>query len=495
MKPTIENAIKQQEYIDSLQQQFGALEPYEESLREKTVGGLINLGMPREQAQGFMGNLSSDTILDSMGLIDFTPLALPFVFDEAKRGFAKAEKPTDYIAPTVEAGLGVIEALPLTEIATRPLRRFLSNLANKSTSAKPMAAEVLNDIPVNSVSEDIVQNIGVIKPKQVNEGSDMVLEYPTLYHGSTVKDLDYLDIDKSRRTGFGAIPAINATDNKQLASAFTKGELGDKPKGEIYNLKGPFKILNLKTNEGRSLWEKTYNRDPQKALADGYDGIQFQQLENDRIKAFYKDINIDDVENSVEIQLFKPKVDIIKDSEITRRTFLKGATAAGAAGAAGALSQIPVGKLIDEVTPVAKETAPVIKKVESIVRLTDLPQMQKVLVKGNIKDGQVDFDDISERLDRKVESIDDLNEKELNIIYEDIFFADGKPTDLFEEEIAEEISDGLDISKLKEINPEGEFGDFPQVEFYEDFKKEMKSSGYSDEQIDEVITNIMLTEN
>ena len=121
--------------------------------------------------------------------------------------------------------------------------------------------------------------------------------------------------------------------------------------------------------------------------------------------------------------------------------------------------------------------------------------MQKVLVKGNIIDGQIDFDDISKTLDRKVESIDDLNEKELNIIYEDIFFADGKPTDLFEEEIAEELSDGLDISKLKEINPEGEFGDFPQVELYENFRKEMKLSGYSDKQIDEVITNIMLTEN
>ena len=313
--PTIERAKNQQEYIDSLQQQFGVLEPYEESLREKTVGALMNLGMPRNRAQGFIGNLSSDTILDSMGLIDFTPLALPFIFDEAKRGFAKAEKPTDYIAPIVEAGLGVIEAYPVTKVATRPLRLFLSNLGKKTSA-------------------------------------------PT---------------------------------------------------------------------------------------------------------------------------------------DTSRRALLKGAIAAPVT--AGALSQIPLGRVVDEVVPVAKETAPVIKKVESIVRLTDLPQMQKVLVKGNIIDGQIDFDDISKTLDRKVESIDDLNEKELNIIYEDIFFADGKPTDLFEEEIAEELSDGLDISKLKEINPEGEFGDFPQVELYENFRKEMKLSGYSDKQIDEVITNIMLTEN
>tara|TARA_R110002020_G_scaffold75932_1_gene192922 strand:- start:391 stop:1401 length:1011 start_codon:yes stop_codon:yes gene_type:complete len=181
--------------------------------------------------------------------------------------------------------------------------------SKKTTDVASDASKI--DLPSDSSKVNNL-DMGIIKAKQVSEGSDMILEYPSLFHGTTVKNLDFLDINKSRRTVFGAIPAINATDNKKLASAFTKGELGKDPEGEIYNLKGPFKILNLKNNEGRSLWEKTYNRNPQKALADGYDGIQFQQLENDRIKAFYKDINVDDVEDAVEIQLFKPKIDILK---------------------------------------------------------------------------------------------------------------------------------------------------------------------------------------
>ena len=167
----------------------------------------------------------------------------------------------------------------------------------------------------DDVVDNVVDSTMVILPKQVNKGSDMVLEYPSLFHGTTKKGLDYLDINKSRRTQFGAIPAINATNNKKLASAFTRGELGKDPEGEIYKLKGSFKILNLKNNEGRTLWEQTYNRDPQKALADGYDGIQFQQLENDRIEAFYKDINVDDVEDAVEIQLFKPRIEIEKTTD------------------------------------------------------------------------------------------------------------------------------------------------------------------------------------
>lgn len=321
--PTIENAQKRKEYIDSLKQQFGEMTPVEKSLREKSVDVATNVlgALPfsggdyydRKIAQGFLGNTSADTMLDSMGLIDFTPFGIPFVLNEAKRGYDKAEKPTDYIAPTVEAGLGFIEAYPLTKPLvtplTRPLRNFLSKLANKTKA-------------------------------------------PT---------------------------------------------------------------------------------------------------------------------------------------DMSRRTFFKGAVAAPVA--AGALSQIPLGRVVDEIVPVPKETAPV----ESIVRLTDLPQMKKVLVRGRIVDGDIDFDDISDIVGRKVNKIKDLNNKEIEKIYEDSFFADGKPSDLFEEEIAEEIADGVDISKLKDMD-KLKGVNFPQVELYEDFIKEMKLSGYSDEQIDEVITNIMLTE-
>jgi type II secretory pathway pseudopilin PulG len=167
------------------------------------------------------------------------------------------------------------------------------------------------DLPTDSSKVNNL-DMSVIKAKQVTEGSDTVLEYPNLFHGSTEKGLEFLDIEKSRRTSMGAIPAINATENKQLATAFTRGELGDKPEGEIYNLKGPFKILNLESENGRGLWEDVYGKDPQKALKDGYDGIQFNQVENMRVEAFYKDIDLADIKGAKEIQLFKPKIDILK---------------------------------------------------------------------------------------------------------------------------------------------------------------------------------------
>jgi hypothetical protein len=190
------------------------------------------------------------------------------------------------------------------------LKKFLEN--RKLIESTDVASDVSKiDLPTDSSKVNNL-DMGVIKAKQVSEGSDTVLEYPNLFHGSTEKGLEFLDIEKSRRTSMGAIPAINATENKQLATAFTRGELGDKPEGEIYNLKGPFKILNLDSKNGRGLWEDVYGKDPQKALKDGYDGIQFNQVENMRVEAFYKDIDLADIKGAKEIQLFKPKIDILK---------------------------------------------------------------------------------------------------------------------------------------------------------------------------------------
>ena len=205
-------------------------------------------------------------------------------------------------------------AAPLTGGATALLGAMMKapRAAQKVTKATDVASDASKiDLPTDSSKVNNF-DMGVIKAKQVSEGSDTVLEYPNLFHGSTEKGLEFLDIEKSRRTSMGAIPAINATENKQLATAFTRGELGDKPEGEIYNLKGPFKILNLDSKNGRGLWEDVYGKDPQKALKDGYDGIQFNQVEDMRVEAFYKDIDLADIKGAKEIQLFKPKIDILK---------------------------------------------------------------------------------------------------------------------------------------------------------------------------------------
>jgi hypothetical protein len=178
--PTIENAKRQQEYIDSLKQQFGEMTPVDQSLREKSVNiatdviGALPFGgggdyRDRQIAKNLFGDYYADSIADSIGVLDFTPAGLIYGVDEALREYGQAEKATDYILPTVGLGLSALEALPLTEIGTRPLRRFLSNLGNKTSAptdtsrrallqsaiAAPVVAGALSQIPLSKIAKDV----------------------------------------------------------------------------------------------------------------------------------------------------------------------------------------------------------------------------------------------------------------------------------------------------------------------------------------------------
>ena len=126
----------------------------------------------------------------------------------------------------------------------------------------------------------------------------------TLYHGSTNKNLQSLDIEKSRRVAMGDIPAIHITDSPILAKAFTKGELGDQAEGQIYEIKGDYNIINLDTDEGKAIWS-VLDKNPNKAIDAGYDGVEFTNVESIRVESFYKDIPLKDIQNAKEIKLFK----------------------------------------------------------------------------------------------------------------------------------------------------------------------------------------------
>ena len=78
----------------------------------------------RKIAKSLLGDYYEENIADSIGVADFTPLGLIYGVDEALREYGEAEKATDYILPTVGLGLSALEAFPLTEVGTRPLRRF-----------------------------------------------------------------------------------------------------------------------------------------------------------------------------------------------------------------------------------------------------------------------------------------------------------------------------------------------------------------------------------
>ena len=188
MRPTIENAQKQQAYIDSLKQQFGEMTPVEKSLRERSVDALTPVigALPfgsggdfrdRKIAKNLLGDYYADSIADSIGVADFTPAGLVFGVDEALREYKQAEKPTDFILPTVGLGLSAVEAYPVTKVITKPLRTFLNNLANKTSVptdvsrrtfiqgavAAPVVAGALSQIPLSTTSQVIPKTFNIFK--------------------------------------------------------------------------------------------------------------------------------------------------------------------------------------------------------------------------------------------------------------------------------------------------------------------------------------------
>ena len=132
--------------------------------------------------KNIFGDVEADKIMDSLGILDFTPAGVIFAGNEALREYGQAEKATDYILPTVGLGLSAIEAYPLTKplvtTATKPLRNFLGSLANKTSPepidmsrrtllkgavAAPIVAGALSQIPLSKIAKDVKPVVEKVK--------------------------------------------------------------------------------------------------------------------------------------------------------------------------------------------------------------------------------------------------------------------------------------------------------------------------------------------
>jgi hypothetical protein len=134
-----------------------------------------------------------------------------------------------------------------------------------------------------------------------------VVEFDRLYHGSPQTDLTEVSTTSSKsigRTKGAHDPSVHLSDDPVLSKSFTRGELGDKPEGRVYEAIGPFKVIDIETEQGRKIWNEL-GQDETAALAAGYDGIRHPNYEELKIRYFYKHLNPDDVEDASEIRIFK----------------------------------------------------------------------------------------------------------------------------------------------------------------------------------------------
>ena len=172
--------MKHDKPIFSQSQEGATLEAYDPTFRERTESVIreflnkytgLGRGVSRDTAQFITGTTDpSQGIVESLGVLDFTPAGLLFGGQEAKRDFGKAQDALDYVAPTVGLVFTGAEAFPLTKVITKPLGSFLSNLSKKAgkevpvdlsrrgaitkIAAAPVAVGALSEVPVGKIIDD-----------------------------------------------------------------------------------------------------------------------------------------------------------------------------------------------------------------------------------------------------------------------------------------------------------------------------------------------------
>ena len=142
-------------------EKYGDLKTFEPSLRQKhsdviadyleSMGVASTPQTARDMAEGLTGsNNPSYGFADMMGVADFTPAGLIYAADEVKTGYEQAKKGTDYIIPTLVAGVSALEAYPLTRALTTPVKRFIQRLGDKSAN-----------LPTDAGRRDAVKKIAI----------------------------------------------------------------------------------------------------------------------------------------------------------------------------------------------------------------------------------------------------------------------------------------------------------------------------------------------
>ena len=187
---------------------------------------------------------------------------------------------------------------------------------------------------------------------------------------------------------------------------------------------------------------------------------------------------------------------------VSRRGFLQGVVAAPVV--AGALSNIPAGKIVDDVV---KEGAVKVSKRVPISSfknmLTNSVQMRRAVLKDEInKGGSPDMEDI---IEKEFDSIDELNDDEVNDLYEYIagratpypddhpFMVESKKLGIepklrgTEDDIKREVDNLLgeyDLSAESFVE-----GTEPTGDLLDLFVDEMKKSGYENKEIADFIND------
>ena len=149
---------------------LGKDRPLREQSIDKVAGVLQNIGFDQyssyKTARQLLGNPTAQNISESIGVLDFTPVQIPFAAQEAKRAYDKG----DYVESALTGGFAALETLPFMKLVSTPVKSFFKSLGSKMTSetptdlsrrkalgtiaAAPIAVGTLSEVPVAKMIDD-----------------------------------------------------------------------------------------------------------------------------------------------------------------------------------------------------------------------------------------------------------------------------------------------------------------------------------------------------
>ncbi len=140
--------------------------------RDKIRGALDFIGVDDRGKNVLVGDMRADNLIDNIGLLDLTPLALPLVMQEGSRAFQRG----DYLEGALDLGFGAVEMIPGVKLLTKPAKSFFSSVASKlskstdnlgalptdesrrtfmaGAAATPVVAGTLGDFPIAKMIDD-----------------------------------------------------------------------------------------------------------------------------------------------------------------------------------------------------------------------------------------------------------------------------------------------------------------------------------------------------
>ena len=186
--------------------QRGQITNTEDTMRQRHVTAvseeLANRGMDprrsRELTEKFLGGPSSP--LFGAGLLDVIGVGGAYAIDEGISGYEKAEKPTDYIMPTIDTVFGVAETLFIGKLLAGPAKGFLKSLSSKLPAAGARADQRLSNMasgavlsanPIGALGDVAVSTAGKVSKALTPKGivpDRPIMPAPQRFFDKTNKD-------------------------------------------------------------------------------------------------------------------------------------------------------------------------------------------------------------------------------------------------------------------------------------------------------------------